>query len=43
MGHASVSGSINHQIRLAARPSGLPKPSDWQLTEEPVPVAGTAS
>ncbi len=21
--------SINHQIRLAARPSGLPKPSDW--------------
>jgi NADPH-dependent curcumin reductase CurA len=28
---------INHQIRLAARPSGIPKPSDWELTEEPVP------
>ena len=29
--------SINHQIRLAARPIGLPKPSDWELTTEPVP------
>ncbi len=27
----------NHQVRLAARPAGLPKPSDWQLTEEAVP------
>ena len=27
----------NHQIRLAARPSGIPKPSDWKLTDEPVP------
>jgi NADPH-dependent curcumin reductase len=27
----------NHQIRLAARPSGIPKPSDWALTEAPVP------
>ena len=27
---------INHQVRLAARPNGLPKASDWQLTEEPV-------
>ena len=27
----------NHQVRLAARPVGLPKPSDWQLTEEAVP------
>jgi NADPH-dependent curcumin reductase CurA len=27
----------NHQIRLAARPVGLPKPSDWQHTEEEVP------
>jgi NADPH-dependent curcumin reductase CurA len=31
---------LNHQIRLAARPSGLPKPSDWELTAEPVPVPG---
>ena len=27
----------NHQIRLAARPSGLPKPTDWQFTAEAVP------
>jgi NADPH-dependent curcumin reductase CurA len=28
----------NHQVRLAARPSGLPQPSDWSFTEEPVPT-----
>jgi NADPH-dependent curcumin reductase CurA len=27
---------INHQFRLAARPTGLPKRSDWNYTEEPV-------
>jgi NADPH-dependent curcumin reductase len=27
---------INHQFRLAARPTGLPEPSDWEYTEEPV-------
>jgi NADPH-dependent curcumin reductase CurA len=27
---------VNHQCRLAARPVGLPKASDWQFTEEPV-------
>ncbi len=32
--------STNHQVRLAARPSGLPKPSDWELTDEPVPKPG---
>jgi NADPH-dependent curcumin reductase len=32
--------STNHQVRLAARPSGLPKRSDWELTEEPVPTPG---
>jgi NADPH-dependent curcumin reductase len=31
---------VNHQVRLAARPSGLPKPSDWALTEEPLPTPG---
>ena len=33
---------INHQFRLAARPAGLPKPSDWTYTNEPVrePRAG---
>ena len=30
----------NHQIRLAARPQGLPKPSDWEQTTEPVPEPG---
>ncbi len=27
---------VNHQVRLAARPVGLPKATDWQLTEEAV-------
>ena len=31
---------VNHQFRLAARPVGLPKRSDWSLTEEPVPEPG---
>jgi NADPH-dependent curcumin reductase CurA len=31
---------INHQVRLAARPTGLPKSSDWSMTEEPVPTPG---
>lgn len=26
----------NHQVRLAARPVGSPKPTDWQHTTEPV-------
>src|SRR5215510_11676027 len=30
-----MSMPINHQYRLAARPVGLPKPSDWNRTEEP--------
>ena len=28
--------AVNHQFRLAARPQGMPKPSDWTYTEEPV-------
>jgi hypothetical protein len=32
--------STNHQVRLASRPSGLPKPSDWDFVEEPVPAPG---
>src|ERR1039458_3590704 len=32
--------STNHQVRLAARPSGLPQPSDWNSTEEPRPTPG---
>jgi NADPH-dependent curcumin reductase CurA len=32
--------SINRQVRLAARPSGLPQPSDWELTSETVAAPG---
>ncbi len=32
--------STNRQVRLAARPVGLPKASDWEITEEPVPTPG---
>ncbi len=28
----------NRQVRLAARPSGLPLPTDWSHVEEPVPA-----
>jgi len=34
---ATPISAVNHQVRLAARPVGLPKPSDWKFTEEPVP------
>src|SRR5260221_7322228 len=30
----------NHQFRLAARPQGLPKRSDWNYVEEPVKDPG---
>ena len=32
--------AVNHQVRLAARPVGLPKPSDWEHTSEPVAEPG---
>jgi NADPH-dependent curcumin reductase len=32
--------TTNRQVRLAARPSGLPKASDWEVTSEAVPTAG---
>jgi len=40
--HASAHSTsiVNHQVRLAARPVGLPKPTDWKLTEEPLPQVG---
>jgi NADPH-dependent curcumin reductase CurA len=39
---ATLASLVNHQVRLAARPQGLPKASDWQFTDEPVndPGAG---
>ncbi len=36
----SHESSANHQVRLAARPSGLPRATDWELTSEPVPEPG---
>ncbi|MEY4736061.1 MAG: hypothetical protein RL302_380 [Pseudomonadota bacterium] len=38
----SLSTLVNHQIRLAARPNGMPKASDWSHTSEAVadPVDG---
>jgi len=29
-------GLVNHQVRLATRPGGLPTDANWQFTEEPV-------
>lgn len=31
---------INRQVRLAARPSGLPRATDWEFTSEAVPDPG---
>jgi len=33
---ATLTDTVNHQCRLAARPVGLPKATDWQFTEEAV-------
>lgn len=32
--------SVNRQFKLAARPTGLPKESDFSLTESPMPTPG---
>jgi NADPH-dependent curcumin reductase CurA len=32
--------AVNRQVRLAARPVGLPKASDWDHTEEAVAEPG---
>lgn len=37
---ATLASLVNHQVRLAARPQGLPKASDWQFTEEAVTEPG---
>jgi NADPH-dependent curcumin reductase CurA len=36
MSLANLNNLVNHQIRLAARPVGIPKSSDWSHTSEPV-------
>ena len=35
-----MNATVNRQFRLAARPVGLPKASDWTLVEEPTPQPG---
>jgi hypothetical protein len=37
---ATLATLVNHQCRLAARPTGLPGPECWQFTEEPVAEPG---
>jgi len=37
---STLASVVNHQVRLAARPSGLPTASDWQFTEEAVAEPG---
>jgi hypothetical protein len=37
------SGLVNHQVRLAARPKGLPQAGDWQFTQEALPEPGPAA
>jgi NADPH-dependent curcumin reductase len=36
----AITSLTNHQIRLAARPVGLPKASDWRAASEPVAEPG---
>jgi NADPH-dependent curcumin reductase len=36
----TLATTLNHQVRLAARPNGNPGPECWQFTEEPVPEPG---
>lgn len=36
----NVMDAVNHQFQLAARPVGLPKPSDWSYVAQPVPEPG---
>jgi NADPH-dependent curcumin reductase CurA len=36
----SMQSPTNHQVRLAARPVGLPRATDWELTTETGPLPG---
>ena len=36
----SITSLVNHQVRLASRPSGLPTPDNWSNTSEPVAEPG---
>ena len=37
---ATVADLVNHQVRLASRPVGLPRAENWQFTAEPVAEPG---
>jgi len=37
---ANTVDAVNHQFQLAARPVGLPKPSDWHYAEAPISQPG---
>ncbi|MDP1899142.1 MAG: NADP-dependent oxidoreductase [Rubrivivax sp.] len=37
---SGLAAIVNHQVRLAARPVGLPTAADWQFTEAPVAEPG---
>jgi len=41
--NATLSSLVNHQVRLASRPVGLPTADNWQFTEEPVGEPGEGS
>ena len=36
----TLNALVNHQVRLASRPSGLPTAANWSFTEEPVAAPG---
>ena len=38
--NSPVATRVNHQVRLASRPVGLPTAANWQFTEEPVVEPG---
>ncbi|MEU6699930.1 NADP-dependent oxidoreductase [Pseudonocardia sp. NPDC046786] len=40
MGDSEGNTTVNHQVRLADRPTGTPGPEVWEHTTEPVPVPG---
>lgn len=33
---SALADAVNHQVRLAARPTGLPGPETWEHTTQPV-------
>ena len=37
---STTTSLVNHQVRLARRPSGAPVAQDWNFTEEPAPQPG---